>query len=189
MILLPNIIPYGRWQPLGCQQQQASGWWDAPSMLHRLCPEDFLPPASDPQNVHIIRQKTLALARALQACAKHPEPRQAYYVELSGRSSSAWPHWWPSMGMMLWKPPCWGTIGTPTLEEEAQRRWALGNARPCSQTSGNPQVCRTCWADYCSCCFHCTPQSPFLKRKEVMGRDWCWSQQLRSASPCLFGEE
>ena len=52
-------------------QQEASGWWDAMPMLHGLCPQDFHPPASDPQNFQVIRQdKTLALAQALQACVE-----------------------------------------------------------------------------------------------------------------------
>ena len=52
-------------------QHEASGWWDAPPTLHGLHPQDFLPPASDPQSFQVIRQeKTLALVRALQACAE-----------------------------------------------------------------------------------------------------------------------
>ena len=39
-------------QPLA--QQEASSWWDAPSTLQGLHPEDFLPPASDLQNFQII---------------------------------------------------------------------------------------------------------------------------------------
>ena len=40
-------------------------------MLHRLCPQDFLPPASDPQNVWVLRhEKTLVLARTLHVCAE-----------------------------------------------------------------------------------------------------------------------
>ena len=40
-------------------------------MLHGLPPQDFLAPASDPQNFWVIRQeRMIALAQALESCAK-----------------------------------------------------------------------------------------------------------------------
>ena len=66
---------YASWQVsafrLPLAQQEASGWWDVPPSLHRLCPQDFLPPASDPWNFQAIcQEKTLGLARVLQVCAE-----------------------------------------------------------------------------------------------------------------------
>ena len=68
---------YVQWQVaafrLPAAQQEASGWWDAPSWLSRLYPKDFLPitNASSPKDFWVMRQeKTLALAQALQACTK-----------------------------------------------------------------------------------------------------------------------
>ena len=33
---------------------------------------------------------------------------------------------------------------------------------------------RTSQADYCSCYFHCTLPSPFLKKRKILGRDQHW---------------
>ena len=63
-------------------QQDASNCWDAPPALQsQIFAADFPP---------------------------EPEPSQGSYVELSGSSNSAWPHWWPSMGTKVWRPPRWG---------------------------------------------------------------------------------
>ena len=71
----PVAQHYTLWQVTALRlpmlQQESSGWWDSLPMLHGFCPYDFLPPASDPQNFQVIRQeKTLALARVLQACTE-----------------------------------------------------------------------------------------------------------------------
>ena len=73
MNIPPNIMPYGRWQPLGShwQKQEASSWWDAPPAVQGLCPQTFIPLPPDPWNFWVVcQEKTLALARALQACAE-----------------------------------------------------------------------------------------------------------------------
>ena len=66
---------YALWQVtafrLPVVQQEASRWWESLPTLQGLCPQDFLPPASDLWNFQIIWQEnTLALARVLQACAE-----------------------------------------------------------------------------------------------------------------------
>ena len=58
---------------LPATQQEASGWWDAPPWLSRLCPQDFMPitDTSGLKDFQVIRQeKTLALVQALQACTE-----------------------------------------------------------------------------------------------------------------------
>ena len=77
---------YALWQAaafrLPVVQQGASGWWDDPTTLYRPCPQDFLPPASDPWNFQIIwQEKTLALARVLQACAEASRAKQGMLSE------------------------------------------------------------------------------------------------------------
>ena len=64
---------YGLWKVtafrLPLSQQEAPGWWDSPPAIHGLCPQDFCPPSSDPQNFWaIFQENTLALARVLQVC-------------------------------------------------------------------------------------------------------------------------
>ena len=52
---------YTLWQAaafrLPLVQQEASGWWDTLPALPGLCLQDFLPPASDPQNFWFIHQE------------------------------------------------------------------------------------------------------------------------------------
>ena len=53
--------------------QVASGWWDAPHLLSRICPKDFMPitDASGSKDFWVMRQeKTVALAWALHACTE-----------------------------------------------------------------------------------------------------------------------
>ena len=80
---------------------------------------------------------------------------------------------------------------SPTLEEDIG---LLGEEMGSQEPQGlllykqEPQVHRTCWADYHSSYFHCTPQSSFLERRGVMGWDQSWSQQLWSVGPLLVEE-
>ena len=180
MILLPNITPYGRWQPLGCQwcnKRPLGG--GMPHSHYTGFGHRTFSHASDPRIYRSSNRRRHWLwpghCRPVQ---RHPEPRESSYAELSQSSSNAQPHWWPSMGMMLWKPPCWGCWGgTETTSHSGrgyfppgQKRWALRSARPCFLTSRNPQICKTWWADYHSCYFHCTQQSPFLEKKGSHGK-------------------
>ena len=186
MTLLPNITPYGRWQPLGCQ------WDSRKPQVDRLAHPHYMgfvhrtfSPASDPQNFWVIRQENhWPWPGHCRPVERHPEPRQASYAELSGSSRSTYPHWWPSMGTMLWKPPCWGLLrrnqDSPPFWKSRPPSYAKEmDPQECQvlpPTSGIPQVHRTCWADYHSCYLHCTLQLSFLEGKGVMKRDWHWSQ-------------
>ena len=186
-ILLPNILPYGRQQPLGCQ------WWSKKpqsggmphkhymGFVHRTFSLLPLTPTISRSSDRRRHWPWPGHCRPVQRC---PEPRQASYAEPSGSSNSAWPLWWPSMGMMLWKPPCWGLLrknqDPPPLWKRrpplGKGDGPFGSVRPYQQTCGNPQGCRTWWADYHPCYLCCTPQSSFLEGKEAMERDWHQSQ-------------
>ena len=64
---LPGLLPSSS-IPARWAQQEMAGWWAPPPTIPRLHLEDYMPsPASS--NFQIMRQqKTLALARVLQAC-------------------------------------------------------------------------------------------------------------------------
>ena len=127
----PVAQHYTLWQAatfrLPVAQQQASRWWDTLPMLHRLCPQDFLSlPLTHRISGSSDRRRHWLWLGHCRPMWRHLEPRQASYAELSGDSSSAWPCWWPSMGMMLWKPPCWGMLrrkGTLPTPEETTLLW------------------------------------------------------------------
>ena len=66
---------YALWQVIAFRvslaQQKASSWWETSPALQGLCLQDFHPPASNPWNIWAIHEeKTLASARAVQACAE-----------------------------------------------------------------------------------------------------------------------
>ena len=70
-------LHYAQWQVaafrLALAQNEALGWWDAPSWLSRLCSQDFMPhtKTSGTKDFWSMRQeKTLALACALHTCAE-----------------------------------------------------------------------------------------------------------------------
>ena len=164
---------YTLWQVaafrLPLAQQEASSWWDLLPALHRLCPLDFIPPASDSWNFQIIQQeKTLAPARALQACAEASgakwgvqcrvirEFQQCMALLMTINRDDV-------MEASLLRPLEEESGPSTTLEEETaflgEKDGLSGSPRPCSPTSRNPQVCRTYQADYHSSHSHCTPLS------------------------------
>ena len=132
---------------------------------------------------------------ALQTCAEASGVEQGSYVKLSGSSNNAWLCWWPSMGMMLWRPvgTCWTEIRTFPYPRRGghppgQGRRALKSPRPCFPTSEESQVFRTWQVNYHSSSFHYTLLLSLLEKEEIMGWDWCWSQQHRSVGQHLLKE-
>ena len=117
----PAAQHYALWQVaafrLPVAQQKASGWWDTLPALHGHCPQDFLPPASDPQNFPVIRQKkTLALARALQVCVEASRARTG--IQSQDRHPM-WIHQGAATVYGIFDDPQWGQCyGSLLLEEE-----------------------------------------------------------------------
>ena len=124
-----HIMPYGRWQSLGCQwcsKKPQGGGMPFPcymGFVHRTFSPCLWPPrisGSSDRRRHWLWPVFAGLL--------HPEPKKASYEELSGSCSSAWPHWWPSMQMMLWKPPCGGLLrrnqDPPPLWKRRPPSWA-----------------------------------------------------------------
>ena len=191
---------YALWQAaafrLPLVQQEASSWWDAPPTLQGLHPQDFLAPASDPQNFQIIwQEKTLVVARALQACA---EASRAKWGVLCRAIRELQQCMAPLMTIngddvmeaSLLRPVEEESGPVPTLQEEAAPSWAreMGPQEPQALLLLQAEISqfhRTSQAGYHSSHFHCTHCCPSLKR-EVLGRDWCQSQQHWSVGPSLL---
>ena len=69
------------------------GWWYAPPGFSRLCPTDFLvhTDTSSPRDFQVMRQeKTLALARLLQACTEELGSQQALSAGVHKKCKSVW---------------------------------------------------------------------------------------------------
>ena len=162
-------------------------------MLHWLCPQDFLPPASDPQHFWVIRQeKTLALARALQVCAevfgaktgilcraiRELQQCMAPLMTLNGDNGMEASLLRPAEEESEPSPHSRGRDCPPW-----QRRWALRSARLYPQTHGNPQVCRLLHLLHQLC-----PTVALPVKEKGMARDLCQPQQPWSVGPSLFGE-
>ena len=113
-------------------QHKASGWWDAPPWLRRLCPEDFMfcTNASGPRYFRAMRyEKTLALAWALQACTEGSGSQHAFSVTQCENFKNAWPPWWPSAGMTSLRPPSWNplkrSVEPPPLQRRKLSSWVI----------------------------------------------------------------
>ena len=148
-----------------------------PTCLHRLCPQDFLLSASEPQNFQVIRlEKTLALAMELQACAeasgamtgilcraiRELQRCMAPFMILSEddvMKASLLRNWDP--------PPLQKRRPSSTVKEMGSQE--------CQALLPNKQKSpghRTCWADYHSCYFPVSCSHPSLKgRKSWEGID------------------
>ena len=87
-------LQWAHWQAVAFRlplvQHEASGWWDAPPVSSRLCPTDFLfhTDASSPRDFWVVRkEKSLALAWALQACMPRVGDPNRHSLWVSARTS------------------------------------------------------------------------------------------------------
>ena len=97
-----EALHYAWWQVvafrLPATQHDASGWWDVPSWLSRLCPNEFMLHSDTfgPKDYQANRkEKTLALAQALQVCAKGSGAPTGVLCHLAWELQNTWAPWWP----------------------------------------------------------------------------------------------
>ena len=71
-------------------QQEASGWWDAPPVLHGFCPQDFLPlPLTPGISRSSNRRRNWLWPGCCRSVQRHPEPSEVSYFEQSGSFNNA----------------------------------------------------------------------------------------------------
>ena len=193
---------YALWQAtafrLPLAQQEASSWWDAPPALQGLHLQNFHPHTSDPWNFSVVHQeKTLAIARVLQACAEASRVKSGVLCGAVRKFQLCMVLLMTINGDDVMETSLLGLVEeapgpSPTLEEEsallgegARTAGAPGPASQQVKSARYVELAEQTTAPVTSITAHCHPS---LKKRIILGRDWHWSQQYQHVGKHLFKE-